>query len=220
MIAGTVLLIIGCSNPSPTPMPEQMDKSPFTGDPCAAPCWYGLIVGESSENEALSRISALTFIDPNSIQLFRVGSAPGLDPKDYNYAAHVFANCIYPEEQCLILRTEAYTLTEIEVVLNYEITVGDAIGYLGVPDYVGYQYIGLEPLSCEINIVWQSKQLILVSETFEGYEAAKRCDAIQETGKEERDLLLSRVRYKSPDAIEVLLTAGSTEFFDFTGTLP
>lgn len=221
MIAITVVLIIGCSNPSPTPSPEQMDKSPFSGDPCPAPCWYGLVAGKSSENETLARMSTLTFIDPNSIQLFRESSAPGLDPKDSNYAAQIVANCIYPEEQCLILRTEAYTLTEIEVVLNYEITLESAIEYLGVPDYIGYQSLGAEEVWCEIDVIWVNKHLVLASKLFESYEALERCGAVRETGKLESNLLISKAVYKTQAAIEILLGVGSgTEFFEFSGTLP
>lgn len=221
MIAMIVLLIIGCSNPSPTPLPEQMDRSPFTSEPCAAPCWYGLIVGESSENEALSTISTLTFVDPNSIQLFRESSAPGLDPKDSNYAAQIVANCIYPEEQCLILRTEAYTLTEIEVVLNYEITFESAIEYLGVPDYIGYQNLGAEEVWCEIDAIWVNEHLVLASKLFESYEALERCGEVRDTGKLESNLSISKALYKTQEAIEILLVAGSgTEFFEFTETLP
>jgi len=221
IVALIALISVGCSSLSSTPLPEQMDKSPFTGDPCAAPCWQGLVIGRSSENEVLSRLPTLTFIDPNSTQLFREGSKLGLDPKNYDYAAQIVANCIYPEEQCLVLRTVDYTLTEIEIVLNYEITVGEAIGYLGVPDYVGYQKIGLEPASCEINIVWLSRQMVLASTTFEGHESVERCGAVKETGKIESDLLISKAIYKAQEAIEILLVAGSgTEFFEFTETLP
>ncbi len=214
-------LLLGCSSLESTPSPEQMDRSPFASDPCAAPCWYGLIIGESSENEALSKISTLTFIDSNSIQLFRESSAPGLDPKDSNYAAQIVANCIYPEERCLILRTEGYTLTEIEVVLNYEITLESAIEYLGVPDYIGYQNLGAEEVWCELDVIWVNKHLVLASELFESYEALERCGAVRETGQLESNLLFSKAIYKTQEAIEILLVLGSgNEFFNFTGTRP
>jgi hypothetical protein len=215
-------LLFGCSVSTPTPSIEQMDKSPFTGDPCAAPCWHGLVIGESSENEALSKIPTLTFIDPNSIQLFRENSAPGLDPKDSNYAAQIIANCITVEEQCLVLRTESYILTEIELILNYEVTVQDAIRYLGVPDYIGYQKLGVaHDVLCELDVIWVSKQLILASEIFESYEAVERCGAVRETGKVESNLLISKVIYKTEGAIEILLEDGSrVGFFEFSETNP
>ncbi len=142
--------------------------------------------------------------------------------KNYNYAAQIVANCINPKEQCLALRTVDYTLTEIEMVLNYEITVEGAIGYLGDPDYIGYRNLGVaHDVLCELDIIWVSKQLVLASKIFESYEAVKRCGAVRETGKLESDLLISKATYKTHEAIENLLVGGSgTEFFDFTQTLP
>ncbi len=71
LIMGIIgILLFGCMTSRPTaiptpaftPSPDQMDKSPFTGVPCAAPCWQGLEVGKSSESEVTSVLSTLTFI--------------------------------------------------------------------------------------------------------------------------------------------------------------
>lgn len=36
------------SSPKPTPIPvEFQDRSFLTGEPCEAPCWYGLVPGIS-----------------------------------------------------------------------------------------------------------------------------------------------------------------------------
>jgi hypothetical protein len=70
IVIGTFLFeCIGAPTPAAifTPLPEQMDQSPFTGTPCAAPCWHGLEVGKSSEDEVISVLSTLTFINQDSI---------------------------------------------------------------------------------------------------------------------------------------------------------
>jgi len=212
-------LLLGCSKP--TPSPTQMDKSPFTGIPCSAPCWYGLKVDESSEKTVLSTMRTLTFINQDSIQLFRMGSAPGLNPQDYDYEAKIVANCIYPEKQCLTLKTKNYTLTEIEVLLNYESTVDKAIGYLGDPDYIGYLDLGTEQIICQDFLIWNSKQLVLASKRFEGFKAVEaNCGVVHDTGKIAPGLLISEARYLSSTAIETLLSTSSGKFFEFSGTLP
>jgi hypothetical protein len=194
-----------------------MDKSPFIGIPCTAPCWYGLKIGESSESDVMSTLPALTFINQDSIQLFRMGSAPDLNPKDYKYEAEIVANCINSEKQCLMLRTINYVLTEIEVILNYEITLDEAIRYLGNPDYIGYRDMGAEQVICEVYLVWSNKQLILASKKFEGLKAVEACGLVHDTGKTTSSLLISEVRYLSPAVIETWLSSDTREF---SGTIP
>jgi hypothetical protein len=210
------ILINGCSTPTPTPSSEQMDKSPFTRDPCAAPCWHNLTVGESSENDVISELSTLTFIDQNSIQLFR-RSMPTLDLSTFSPGVEMIANCIEPNKHCLSLTIVDDILTEVVVVLNYDIGPAEAIGNLGNPDYIGYQNLGAEQIICEVYLVWNGKQLVLASK-FEGISAAKdNCYPVRDTGKVSSSLLISEARYMSFAAIETLLSTGTGEFFEYSG---
>lgn len=212
--------LFGCSAPTPTPLPDQMDKSPFTGIPCAAPCWQGLVIGESNENDVMSTLSMLTFINQNTIQIFRGGTMPGIDPSVYAQGVEINANCIYPEKQCLMVRVVDNILTEIVVAMNYEINVSEALGYLGNPDYIGYQNLGAEKIICEVDMVWSSGQLVLASEKFQGNDAIENCSAVRDTGKTTSSLMISEVRFMSIRAIEVLLSSPAGEFFEFSGTIP
>src|SRR5947207_7639708 len=66
------LFVFGCSHSTPisafpsTPSAEQVDKNPFPGIPCAAPCWHGLQINKSSKEDVLSTLDRLPFIDHNS----------------------------------------------------------------------------------------------------------------------------------------------------------
>jgi len=211
-------LLFACSKP--TLSPDQMDKSPFTGVPCAAPCWHGLVVGESSENNVMSTLPTLTFIDQNTIQVFR-GSRPTINYETFAPGAEITASCVQPKQQCLSLTVADDILTNIVVILNYEMRVDEAIGYLGDPDYIGYQDLGAERIICEVNLIWSSKQLVLASARFEGLNAVEdNCGVIRDTGKIAPSLLVSEARYGSSTAIETLLSASSGESFEFSGTIP
>jgi len=218
ILSTMVILLLGCSKA--TPSPDQLDKSPFTGIPCAAPCWHGLVIGQSNENEVMLTLPTLTFINQDTIRTHRM-SMPGLDFSTYAPGVEIIATCISTNKPCLTLDVVDDILTEIEVVLNYEIRLKESIEYLGDPDYVGYRNLGGEQILCEVDIVWSSKQLILSSEVFEGYDDGEdNCGVVRDTGKTSSSLIVSKVWYRSTSAIETMLSIGKNEFFEFSGTIP
>ncbi len=218
MMSMAGVFLFACSKS--TPSPSQMDKSPFTGIPCAAPCWHGLLVGKSSENDVMSTLPTLTFIDQNTIQVFK-GSRPTLNYETFAPGVEIDASCIQPSQQCLQLTVAADILTSIVVKLNYEIKVDEAIRYLGNPDYIGYLDLGAEKIMCETYLIWSSKQLVLASETFEGPKAVEaNCGMVRDTSEIAPGLLISEVRYVSSSTIEAMLSTHSGKFFEFSGTLP
>lgn len=215
IVIGTFLF--GCSKISLPP--DQMDKSTFTGTPCAAPCWHGLMIGKSNESDVLSTLPTLTFIDQNAIFVHRM-SMSTFDLSNYAPGAEITARCISNQESCLTLDVVDDILTDIEVVLNYEIKLDEAIGYLGSPDYIGYQLMGAEHVTCEVDLVWGSKQLVLASDAFTGSNIENNCAIVRDKGKTSfNNLLISEARYMSVEAIKFLLSNGRGEFFKYSEML-
>ena len=212
-------LLFGCADIASTPSPEQMDKSPFTGIPCKAPCWQGLQIGQSSEKEVITKLSNLTFIRQDKIQIYRGIMMSGPDPSISGIGVEFVADCKYPQMQCLEVSIVDDILTEIEILLNYEMQVSEAIEYLGAPDYVGYSMLGVEDIICEVLLIWDEKQLVLASQEFTGGKATENyCGMVRDTGTTTSSLAIAKVRYLSPLGIEYILSRGSSEFFQFTGT--
>ncbi len=60
-------ILVGCNRSSLSP--TLMDKSAFTGIPCAAPCWYGLEIAKSNESEVVSTLKSLGFIDQETLKI-------------------------------------------------------------------------------------------------------------------------------------------------------
>jgi hypothetical protein len=223
------VFLFGCSVSTPTPNPtpmftpsaEQMDKSPFTGIPCAAPCWHGLEVGKSSEDEVTSVLSTLTFINQDSIQIFRRPSMPDYYAKDFGPGVEIDASCISPRTECLVLTTANDTLQKIILRLNYEIKPDEVLEYIGAPDIVGVAPIGGEVFICEVYMIWKNSRLVLAS-TFRtdrdlgGVE--KYCDIVRDTAKIPSNLLISEVRYLSDAELNSLLLS-TNKFFEFSGTI-
>ena len=213
--------LLGCSSLESTPPPDQIDRSPFTGIPCPAPCWHHLLIGESSESDVISTISTLGFIDQNSVYHHRMPSMSTLDPDVFGEGVEITANCINSEKQCLAIQAVENILTEISIALNYQINIDEAIIHLDNPDYVGFDRAGGELVSCRVYLIWSEKQLVLASKIFEGPNSAeKNCFIMRENGKVSPKLLISGAKYMSGVAIEKLLSSSRSEFFKYLGTLP
>ena len=215
-ISAIVLLVSGCSRALPSS--DQIDKSPFTGLPCAAPCWHDLTVGKSDEKDVLSTISTLTFIDQDTVKSHRM-SMPTIDYRNYASGVEITANCTQSNQQCLAIKVVDNILTNIDVFLNYEITADETIAYLGNPDYIGYDNLGGERVICGVYLVWSNTQLVLVSIS-EGSQGANSCHLVRDTGKVSSNALISKVSYVSIAGMKNLLATGSGEFFKFSGTSP
>ena len=206
-----ILFLTGCSGliPAQTPPAEQIDRSLFTGIPCAVPCWHGLEVGRSTENEVMSTLQRLNYIDPDTIQTTRRSSD-----------VEITASCASPVKECLKFNVTSDVLTKIVVGLNYEIRADEAIQQLGEPHYLGVSATDEELLACEVYMIWRNSALVLaatVAANSEGVE--KYCDVVRDTGKVPSSLIIGEARLISGVELVNLLTSGG-KLFGFSGTLP
>lgn len=217
-------LLFGCVNADistaiPTPLSGQMDLSPFTGIPCAAPCWYGLEVGKSTENDVISVLSTLTFIDQETMRTYKV-SMPNYDYGKSAPGILIEANCTNTNQKCLTLAVIDNILTKIIVGFNYSMSQGAAVEYLGEPDYIGYGNLGSEKIICEVYLVWVDSRLVLATR-FEDFEQAEKyCYIVHNEGKAPSSLLILEARYLSEAELAAYLSSISNEFYEFTGTIP
>jgi len=222
------LITAGCGaqNATPTSSPDpvnndSVDKSPFTGIPCAAPCWHGLEVGKSHEKDVLSTIPRLNFIDRKSVYFRVLPSMNTVDnPRVFGKGIVIYSNCINSEVRCLTIQVVEDILTEISIVLNYQINIGEAIDYLGNPNYVGFSEASGGPATCRVYLIWSEKSLVLESNIVDDLNGTeKNCPEVGDAGKISHDLLISEVRYMSAATIEELHSSSANEFFEFSGTL-
>jgi hypothetical protein len=217
LIIGMIFIsLIGCKYH--TPSDNEVDKSPFTGIPCQAPCWQGLIVNESSESDVKSVLSTLTFIKQDSI-IFHEMLLPSAANNTYTLGVEIYADCVYTKDECLRLRVVNDTLLEINITLNYEITLSEAILYLNNPDFIGYEDAGTEQISCQILILWENNQIILKSKRFYGLnEYEDNCERINKTNTIS-NILISEVSYQTVNDIEFLLSSDVYQFKTFSEIL-
>ena len=142
------------------------------------------------------------------------------DPRVFGEGVIIFSNCVNSEKQCITLQVVEDILTEVSIVLNYQIKVNEAIDYLGNPNHVEFDRAGGELIACRDFLIGDEKQLVLASQVFEGSQAAEEnCFGISAVGKISPNLLVSEVRYLSAAAMNELRTSSVSEFFEFSGTL-
>ena len=203
-----LLFLTGCGElipPPTTPPPsEQIDRSLFTGNPCAAPCWHGLEVGRSVESEVISIVQKLNYIDHDTIQISRSSSD-----------VEIIASCAEPVKECLKFNVANDVLTKIVVDLNYEIRVDEAIQHLGDPHYLGVSAADGDIFACEVYMIWRNSGLVLASPfAANSAGAQKYCDVVRDTGKVPSSLLIAEARLISGIELVTLLTS-DTRLFSF-----
>ena len=205
-----VLFVSGCSGLllSETPPPQQVDRSLFTGVPCAVPCWHGLEVGRSAEDEVISTLQKLDYIDQATIQIDRRSSG-----------VEIVASCTSPARECLKFNVADDVLMKIVVGINYEIRADEAIEQLGEPHYLGVSAAEGEIAACEVYMIWRTSGLVLAS-TFDKNSdgAEKYCDVVRDTGKIPSSFIIAEARLIAGLELVNLLTSGD-QLFTFSGTL-
>lgn len=108
---------------------ELVDDSLLTNQPCQPPCWYGIVPGQTSHEEAADIVARLDFINTASIS----------DQDDCNrgFACIKWTTALsdYPYYVGTIL-TRDELVVSISIGLEYEFTVSDLIDIYGPPDKV------------------------------------------------------------------------------------
>jgi hypothetical protein len=149
-----VLLVASCTRQKDE---TRIDKSFLTDEPCPPPCWYGLKVGESSEEEVREAVSSLQFIRSSSI---REWGAVWINDKS---AEEIIWSCYQIDKTlCGGALVSNDRLKRIWFIVGYSMNLSEVVSKLGHPAYVDYGFVGVEVLGCEITMYWPEK-LIAVS---------------------------------------------------------
>jgi hypothetical protein len=191
-----------CNKSSPSP--ELMDKSPFTGDPCAAPCWHGLEIAKSDEAEVVSTLKVLRFIDQETLKI-KSTSGPGFDPKITVPGKWITADCLRPKKHCLDVDIADGRLHDIKSILNYKITFNEVLENIGNPDKVVRTNYSAEVIACYIRLVWTQKQLILVSKRFPGREGCDYSQTAASSGLVDASLVIAEVDFLPNEEINQMI---------------
>jgi hypothetical protein len=182
---------------------ELQDRSWLTGDPCAPPCWYGLEVDGSREEEVIAVFEALPFVDPTSIETYVIGFSDPLTGDHYT-ATRIKISVI--GNSTISATVGRGVLKRILFGLNYQITIGEIVDQIGLPDVIRVIPDSNEEF-CDASIYWLDKQLV-VSYKISGPNWREEYKAIYDGSRVERDILISFVAIIDSSWIEAMMERG------------
>lgn len=219
------LLLAACgwqlATPRPTPTNEPplglTDRSVLTGKPCAAPCWQGLILGQSSKAEALDVARSLPFIDPTHFpeqsHTYVEGSAlfPSRQP-----AIFVQLPCQRPAgSNCGGLQFVNEVLMAVHLKPNYQLSLGAVVQSLGDPDYVQIvpitHHATLSNQPCTVALIWKQRGVRATA----GEEV--RCEQVRGGKKIDANLTATDISYWLPDSLVITSVPQTDRDFAWNG---
>jgi len=178
---------------------KYIDLSPFSGVPCAAPCWHNLLIDKSTKEETLVTLGTLGFIDLASIKETTTGYwDPSYESHDSVWARSILADCKEPSGvRCYQFEFLNNILKSILIFPNYTITLQNAVEYFGTPTCVSLFEWGAECAGCGIAFSWDNRQIsVSVLDTRCG-DGTDLCVSIRHGGKIPPDYVVQVINYYS-----------------------
>ena len=130
-----------------------IDKSFINKEPCVAPCWYGLELEKSTEEDVFKVLKQLPFVRQDSITQKGTGWM-----NDYN-ATSISYQCSHQENAtCGWIDISENRVVRISINVKYDLDFSSIVSELGEPDYINY-YSPQHYTGCIITLDWPEKQI-------------------------------------------------------------
>jgi|GEM_PF-3324072 hypothetical protein len=163
---------------------------------CVEPCWNNLNIGESTEAEVLDVILSMEFVEQNSLRTLPQSMPDIVDNQKWVDGKQIIVNCINRLNPCLEIGIANDKLRDIQIELDYGLTLGAVIIRFGEPNYVGYEDIGGDVIDCRTLFIWENKQLALYSTVFNTpNDVSNFCYEIQASGSVDINIIVQRAIY-------------------------
>lgn len=148
------------------------DHSFLTGEPCEAPCWYGLELDKASEDDIIGTLHGLPFIEASTIYTYTSNWINDNSAVGINYG------CSHPPmgDFCGSFLLSDNKLKYIRLTVGYKLTLETVVSKLGSPDYIDYGPIHVDVGGCDLNLYWPEQN---IQAEFINREADALCQAIQ-----------------------------------------
>lgn len=191
-----------------------MDRSFLTHQPCAPPCWYGLEPDKSSEADVIKTLKTLPFVQPDAIAVYDLGQGAPLIPGERG----VSFNCAVPQGQtCGGIRLSDNRVTEIQLVVQYPLTIGTAVKNLGPPEFVTYGPMNVERPGCRMNFAWPKTGIVVFR--LDPFNSLA-CDRLREGKGLDEDLKVGGLQYYSANAFQLRFAISGDSRTSWPGFAP
>ncbi|MCW5877584.1 MAG: hypothetical protein KIS80_01795 [Anaerolineales bacterium] len=192
------LLLSACAKAVPI---EFQDRTLLDGEPCLAPCWYGIEIGVDNQESIRQKVVGLSFLDPDIESIAGLGFSE--TPDEVVSATSIRYGCRHRTtlQWCVNFILVDDQLRQIRVYPNYELSIEELVQSLGPPDYISAREMGIERVFCTINLVWQEKQILAIhyNNTF---RSTRMCNDLQAGANIDTKLSIDVVLYVSEQRVE------------------
>jgi hypothetical protein len=199
-----VIFLVGCglkldALATPTIEPSLVDRSILTGVPCQAPCWHGLVPGQSTKAEVLATGQGLSFLDPKALSEEPYGyydqAKQGMVP-----GTMLRLGCKRPGGgTCASLLLVDGTLKEIYLSPPPSLTFEEAVAHLGAPDFVRRYPVDANPSVCNLAMIWKRRAIWLAFLNGQPKKDRVRCADVGGGRGVDPGLPVELVIYSTPD---------------------
>jgi hypothetical protein len=133
---------------------QEMDVEIGISESCLPPCWYGLIPYESTTDEVRATLSELEIVEAQSIEYSY--SEDG-DKVIVQYKSALVDSSLYGGRLEII----DGILNQIEIVVEYELSVQELLDVLGEPDFYEIVPYGGESTDVVVRLLWLDNGLLV-----------------------------------------------------------
>ena len=187
-ITGLIILtiVVLASSLSTKREAEILDRSVFTGDPCSAPCWHGIVLDISTREDVYQILQDLPFVDPGSIREWNAMWFGDEEAIEVHYKCKSLSR-----EDCGGILLSNGTVKRIWFSVGNYATIENLIDRFGIPTYIDLGMWGAEIPGCTIDLVWADLGVIA---SF-GSRRTNTCDILREGEGFKRDLVFNSILY-------------------------
>ncbi len=189
--------------------PARADRSFLTDEPCAAPCWYGLVPDVSSEEEVISTLQTLPFVTASTITVTQE-----TNPLQ-NFDRIVRFECLEAGPgQCGTATFAGGKLKTLGVSFLIPVTLETVVERRGPPEYVVYGRVTPERNDCLLTFVWPAAQFVVHRLVI---SSGRACDQLREGQGVSPKLILESVSYRAADRFAIYKREGGRAWVAWPG---
>jgi hypothetical protein len=182
----------GCNLTSTPIDPKLVDQSFITGQPCTAPCWYGIEPDQSTETDVMLKLKELPFVDQTKIKKWN-----NVGFNNYSNASEIDFVCVSPSEgYCGSIISDNEVVKDIDLTIQYPLPLKSVIDRLGSPEYIFFDPFTPHGEGCRVSLNWPHKRISAISvDRF----SSQLCQDLDQGKGFNSGLQITEVEYESKD---------------------
>ncbi|MBN1976695.1 MAG: hypothetical protein JW918_04765 [Anaerolineae bacterium] len=180
--------------PTSTPSPPELDTSLLTDDPCRAPCWHNIIPGVSGEDDVRAQLQDSPFVKEGTLEYELTEWREVQLGMFYWQGRGEHYNRVYLRDGKVL---------RIEIRIDHDWTLGEAVDKFGPPKGVLADTYGVETTGYHVDFYYPAQGLIFESNMLPVDRQVYLGDG---KGILQKDLKVTQATYFAPTSLEGMIS--------------